>query len=90
MIDLYKRECLDFMESEEFKAIEILEDLREDSAVRFLDETLYEAIKELRMFAEDYRVVKKQNDYYKECKQLTEIQQEDKDEYNKIIMEEIK
>ena len=64
MIDLYKRECLDFMESEEFKAIEILEDLREDSAVRFLDETLYEAIKELRMFAEDYRVVKKQNDYY--------------------------
>ena len=48
MIDLYKRECLDFMESEEFKAIEILQDLRDDSTVRFLDETLYEAIKELR------------------------------------------
>lgn len=58
------RECLEFMETEEFKAIDILQSIRDDSNVRFLDETLYEAIKELRTFAEDYRVVKKQNDYY--------------------------
>lgn len=58
------RECLEFMESSEFKAIDILQSIRDDSNVRFLDETLYEAIKELKTLTEDYRVVKKQNDYY--------------------------
>lgn len=41
-------ECLDFMESNEFKAIDILESLRDCSSVMFLDETLDEAIKELK------------------------------------------
>lgn len=57
-------ECLEYMETEEFKAIEILNDLRACSSVRFLDETLDEAVKQLRVLIEDYRVVKKQNDYY--------------------------
>lgn len=58
------RECLEFMETEEFKAIDILQSIRDDSSVRFLDETLDEAIKQLKTLIEDYRVVKKQNDYY--------------------------
>ena len=58
------RECLEFMETEEFKAIDILRNIRDDSSVRFLDETLDEAIKQLKTLIEDYRVVKKQNDYY--------------------------
>lgn len=58
------RECLEYMETEEFKAIEIIRSLKDNSSVRFLDETLDEAIKELRALIEDYRVVKKQNDYY--------------------------
>ena len=57
-------ECLEYMETEEFKAIEILNDLRDCSSVRFLDETLDEAIKQLRVLIEDYMVTKKQNDYY--------------------------
>lgn len=55
---------MEFMESSEFKAINILRNIRDDSSVRFLDKTLDEAIEELKTLIEYYRVVKKQNDYY--------------------------
>jgi len=50
-----KIECLEFMETEEFKAIEILNSLRDCSSVRFLDETLDEAIEELRLLIQYYK-----------------------------------
>ena len=54
-----KIECLEFMETEEFKAIEILNSLRDCSSVRFLDETLDEAIEELRLLIQYYKEQKK-------------------------------
>ena len=50
-----KIECLEFMETEEFKAIEILNSLRDCSSVRFLDETLDDAIEELRLLIQYYK-----------------------------------
>ena len=50
-----KIECLEFMETEELKAIEILDSLRDCSSVRFLDETLDEAIEELRLLIQYYK-----------------------------------
>lgn len=42
------RECLEFMDSQEFKAIDILEAIKENHNVRFLDDTFNEAITELK------------------------------------------
>lgn len=53
-----KIECLEFMETEDFKAIQILESLRDCSSVRFLDETLDEAIEELNLLIKDYKELK--------------------------------
>ena len=55
-----KRECLEFMETKEFKAIKILNGLEDCFSVRFLDETLKEAIKELEFLIEDYKNIKKE------------------------------
>ena len=54
-----KIECLEFMETEDFKAIQILESLRDCSNVRFLDETLDEAIEELKLLIKDYKELSK-------------------------------
>lgn len=54
-----KIECLEFMETEEFKAIEILNSIKDCSSVRFLDETLDEAIEELRLLIQYYKEQKK-------------------------------
>ena len=58
-----KRECLEFIGSQEFKAIDILEAVKENHYVIFLDDTVDEAITELKNLTKQKdRLVLKERD----------------------------